>query len=48
MKDPRLDEARELYKRQQSRLAEFKTNIELSAKMALAEQAIPASVTGRV
>jgi len=48
MKDPRLDEARELYKIQHPRLVEYKTNVELSAKMALAERAIPASVTGRV
>ena len=48
MKDRRLEEARKLYSEQQPLLAAFKTNIELSLKMVLAQRRIAASVTGRV
>ena len=48
MKDQRLEEARRLYSEQQPLLAAFKTNVELSLKMVLAERGVTATVTGRV
>lgn len=48
MKDPRLEEARRLYTDQQPQMVAFKTHVEISIKLALAERRIAASVTGRV
>src|SRR5579859_70116 len=48
MKDPRLEDARRKYAEELDLLGRFKTNLELSTKLALAERSIDAVVTGRV